>query len=704
MMTVKEYANDTNHTVAEILKKCEELGIKVKSGDSELSEDDIIILDNAINLISTADDTSLEEEDVIDEAVEDIMETANIKKSYQSGDKKQKLKKKSEIASSKAEFLNKRKEMYKNKSKLKKNAKEDNIILYHENMTVGALAEAIGCSAANLITKLMTNGIMSNLTMPISFEDAEVVSLEYNKVLKRDTTQDITNFEEYEIVDSKEDLVKRPPVVTIMGHVDHGKTTLLDTIRHSKVVSTESGGITQAIGAYQIIHNGEPITFIDTPGHAAFTAMRARGTSVTDIVIIIVAADDGVMPQTKEAIDHAKAAKVPIIVAVNKMDKPDANPNKVMEEMAALNITPEEWGGEYPFVKISAQTGQNIDELLETILATAEMLDLKANPNRYAVGSVIESKLDKHVGGVASILIQNGTLRIGDPIVIGTNYGKVRTMKNDLGQDVVSAGPSTPVEITGLQGNPEAGDKFMSFESETQAKEVAEKRKLIARDQKFKKENISLDSLFQAIDEGTKEINIILKTDVKGSEEALKNSLQKIEVKGIKINIIRSDIGTITESDVVLANASNAIIIGFNVAPSPQTKDMAKEYSVDIRLYNIIYKAIEDMEAAMQGMLDPEFEEKVFGRAEVRKIFTFSKVGKIAGSYVTDGLIKSNSKIRVIRDGIIIHDGNIAGLQRGKDSVKEVKKGFECGITLESYSDLKEGDILESYDMVEVKK
>ena len=704
MMTVKEYANDTNHTVAEILKKCEELGIKVKSGDSELLEDDIIILDNAINLISTADDTSLEEEDVIDEAVEDIMETTNIKKSYQSGDKKQKLKKKSEIASSKAEFLNKRKEMYKNKSKLKKNAKDDNIILYHENMTVGALAEAIGCSAANLITKLMTNGIMSNLTMPISFEDAEVVSLEYNKVLKRDTTQDITNFEEYEIVDSKEDLVKRPPVVTIMGHVDHGKTTLLDTIRHSKVVSTESGGITQAIGAYQIVHNGEPITFIDTPGHAAFTAMRARGTSVTDIVIIIVAADDGVMPQTKEAIDHAKAAKVPIIVAINKMDKPDANPNKVMEEMAALNITPEEWGGEYPFVKISAQTGQNIDELLETILATAEMLDLKANPNRYAVGSVIESKLDKHVGGVASILIQNGTLRIGDPIVIGTNYGKVRTMKNDLGQDVVSAGPSTPVEITGLQGNPEAGDKFMSFESETQAKEVAEKRKSIARDQKFKKENISLDSLFQAIDEGTKEINVILKTDVKGSEEALKNSLQKIEVKGIKINIIRSDIGTITESDVVLANASNAIIIGFNVSPSPQTKDMAKEYSVDIRLYNIIYKAIEDMEAAMQGMLDPEFEEKIFGRAEVRKIFTFSKVGKIAGSYVTDGLIKNNSKIRVIRDGIVIHDGNIAGLQRGKDTVKEVKKGFECGITLESYSDLKEGDILESYDMVEVKR
>ncbi len=704
MMSVKEYANDTNHTVAEILKKCEELGIKVKNGDDFLSDDDIIILDNAINLISSAIDTSLEEEDVIDEAVEDIMETTNIKKSYESGDKKQKLKKKSEIASSKAEFLNKRKEMYKNKSKLKKNAKEDNIILYHDNMTVGDLAEAIGCSGANLITKLMTNGIMSNLTMSISFEDAEVVALEYNKVLKKDTTQDITNFEEYEIVDSKEDLVKRPPVVTIMGHVDHGKTTLLDTIRHSKVTASEFGGITQAIGAYQIMHKGEPITFIDTPGHAAFTAMRARGTSVTDIVIIIVAADDGVMPQTKEAIDHAKAAKVPIIVAVNKMDKPDANPEKVMEEMAALNITPEEWGGEYPFVKISAQTGENIDKLLETILATAEMLDLKANPNRYAVGSVIESKLDKHIGGVASILIQNGTLRIGDPIVIGNNYGKVRTMKNDLGVDVVSAGPSTPVEITGLQGNPEAGDKFMSFESETQAKEVAEKRRLIARDQKFKKENISLDSLFQAIDEGTKEINVILKTDVKGSEEALKNSLQKIDVKGVKINVIRSDIGTITESDVVLANASNAIIIGFNVSPSNQTKDIAKEYGVDIRLYNIIYKAIEDMESAMQGLLDPEFEEKIFGHAEIRKIFTFSKVGKIAGSYVNDGLIKANSKIRVVRDGIVIHDGMISGLQRGKESVKEVKKGFECGITLENYSDLKEQDVLECYDMVEVKR
>lgn len=704
MMSVKEYASDTSSSVAEILKKCSELGINVKSATDTLSEDDIIILDNTMNLISTASDTSLEEEDVIDEAVEDILETTNLTRAFTSGNKKQKLKKKSELAQTKQEFFNKRKEMYKNKSKLKKNASDDNVILYHDNMTVQELADELKCSGASLITKLMSIGVMCNLTMPVDFESAQIVALEYNKTLKKDTTQDITNFEEYEIVDSKEDLVPRPPVVTIMGHVDHGKTTLLDTIRNSRVVDTEFGGITQAIGAYQIDYKGNKITFIDTPGHAAFTEMRARGTSVTDIVIIIVAADDGVMPQTREAIDHALAANVPIIVAVNKIDKPGANPEKIMEEMAALNITPEAWGGKYPFVKISAMTGENIDELLETIIATAEMLELKANPKRYAIGSVIESKLDKHVGGVASILIQNGTLRLGDPIVVGTNYGKVRTMKNDLGQNVVEAGPSTPVEITGLQGNPSAGDKFMSFETESQAKEVAEKRATDARNQKFKKESLSLDSLFSAIDSGIKEINVVLKTDVRGSEEAVKNALQKIDVEGVKVKVIRSDIGTITESDVVLANASNAIIIGFNVSPSMQTKEMAKEYGVDIRLYTIIYKAIEDMEAAMKGMLDPEFEEKIIGNAEIRKIFTFSKVGKIAGSYVTDGLIKSNSNIRVIRDGIVIHDGKIAGLQRGKDSVKEVKKGFECGITLESYSDLKEGDTLEAYEIVEVKK
>ena len=703
-MKVYEYANDTNHSIAEILKKCEELGINVKDKDSILSDDDIIILDNTINLISTANDTTLEEDDVIDEAVEDILESTNISKNLNNFAKKQKLKKKQELAASKSEFLSKKKEMYKNKTKLKKNKVEDNVVLYHDNMTVKEFSEVLGVSGASLITKLMSLGVMCNLNMSIDYETASLVALEYKKVLKKDTTQDITNFEEYEITDAAEDLVPRPPVVTIMGHVDHGKTTLLDKLRHSRVVDTEAGGITQAIGAYQIEHDGKKITFIDTPGHAAFTEMRARGTSVTDIVIIIVAADDGVMPQTKEAIDHALAANVPIIVAINKIDKPDAKPDKIMEEMAALNITPEAWGGKYPFVKISAITGEGIDELLETITLTSEILDLKANPNRYAVGSVIESKLDKHIGGVATLLIQNGTLRIGDPVVIGTVYGKVRTMKNDLGVDIVEAGPSTPVEITGLQGNPKAGDKFMSFETESIAKDVAAKRLEQEKDQKFKKEALSLDSLFNAIDSGIKEINVVLKTDVRGSEEAVKSALQKIDVEGVKVKVIRSDIGTISESDVVLANASNAIIIGFNVSPSSRTKEIAKEYGVEIRLYNIIYKVIEDIEAAMKGMLDPEFEEQSLGTAEVRKIFTFSKVGKIAGSYVTSGVIKNHANIRVVRDGIIIHDGKIAGLQRGKDSVKEVKKGYECGITLESYSDFKEQDILECYEIVEVKR
>ena len=703
-MKVYEYANDTNHSIAEILKKCEELGINVKDKDSILSDDDIIILDNTINLISTANDTTLEEDDVIDEAVEDILESTNISKNLNNFAKKQKLKKKQELAASKSEFLSKKKEMYKNKTKLKKNKVEDNVVLYHDNMTVKEFSEVLGVSGASLITKLMSLGVMCNLNMSIDYETASLVALEYKKVLKKDTTQDITNFEEYEITDAAEDLVPRPPVVTIMGHVDHGKTTLLDKLRHSRVVDTEAGGITQAIGAYQIEHDGKKITFIDTPGHAAFTEMRARGTSVTDIVIIIVAADDGVMPQTKEAIDHALAANVPIIVAINKIDKPDAKPDKIMEEMAALNITPEAWGGKYPFVKISAITGEGIDELLETITLTSEILDLKANPNRYAVGSVIESKLDKHIGGVATLLIQNGTLRIGDPVVIGTVYGKVRTMKNDLGVDIVEAGPSTPVEITGLQGNPKAGDKFMSFETESMAKDVAAKRLEQEKDQKFKKEALSLDSLFNAIDSGIKEINVVLKTDVRGSEEAVKSALQKIDVEGVKVKVIRSDIGTISESDVVLANASNAIIIGFNVSPSSRTKEIAKEYGVEIRLYNIIYKVIEDIEAAMKGMLDPEFEEQSLGTAEVRKIFTFSKVGKIAGSYVTSGIIKNHANIRVVRDGIVIHDGKIAGLQRGKDSVKEVKKGYECGITLESYSDFKEQDILECYEIVEVKR
>ncbi len=704
MMSVKEYAVDTNCSVAEILKKCSELGINVKSGDDELSEDDIIILDNTINLISTDSETDYEEEDAIDEVVEDLVEANNLDKNFKAGDKKQKLKKKSQLQSSQEEYMSKRKEMYKHKEKLMSNAAEDNVVLYKENMSVSDLANALEVNGTDLIKKIMGLGLMLSLNNPIDYETASVLVLDYNKTLKKEETQDVANFEEFEANDREEDLVTRPPVVTIMGHVDHGKTTLLDTIRKSKIVDSEYGGITQAIGAYQVEHDGHKISFIDTPGHAAFTEMRARGASITDIVIIIVAADDGVMPQTEEAIDHALAANVPIVVAVNKIDKPDAKPDRIRTEMAEHNITPEEWGGNVPFVDISAKSGQGIDLLLETILAIAEMQDLKANPNRYALGTVIESKMDKNIGGVASLLIQNGTLRIGDPIVVGTTYGKVRTMKDDLGNAIVEAGPSTPVEITGLSANPSAGDKFMAFETESQAKSVAEKRSIQLREQKFQKQTLSLDNLFASIDSETKEINVVLKTDVRGSEEAVRNALEKIDVDGVKVKVIRSGIGTITESDVVLAQASNAIILGFCVSPSNSTKEMAKEYGVDIRLYTIIYKLVEEMEAAMKGMLDPEFEEKVIGNVEIRKIFKFSKVGNIAGSYVTDGIVKSGAKARLIRDGIVVTDTKIASLQREKDQVKEVKKGFECGITLDNYSDIKVGDTLEIYEVVEVKR
>ena len=703
MMSVKEYANDTNSSVAEILKKCNELGINVKSGTDELSEDDIIILDNTINLISTDTDTTLDELDAIDEVVEDLVESNNLDKNFKTTNKKQKLKKKSQIQSSKDEYMSKRKAMYKHKEKLMTN-QQDDIVIYKEGMSVQQLADELNVNGTELVMKLVELGAMLSLPSAIDFETASVLASEYKKTLKKEETQDISNFEEYEANDREEDLVSRPPVVTIMGHVDHGKTTLLDTIRKSAIVESEYGGITQAIGAYQVEQKGQKITFIDTPGHAAFTEMRARGASITDIVIIIVAADDGVMPQTEEAIDHAKAANVPIIVAVNKIDKPDARPERIRTEMAEHSITPEEWGGNIPFVDISAKSGEGIDLLLDTILATAEMQELKANPSRYALGTVIESKMDKNIGGVASLLIQNGTLRIGDPIVVGTTYGKVRTMKNDQGQSIVEAGPSTPVEITGLSDNPSAGDKFMAFESESIAKSVAEKRSVQARDTKLQKQILSLDNLFASIDAGVKEINVVLKTDVRGSEEAVRNALEKIDVEGVKVKVIRSGIGTITESDVVLANASNAIILGFCVRPSNTTKEIAKEYGIDIRLYTIIYKLVEDMEAAMKGMLEPVFEEKILGTVEVRKLFKFSKVGTIAGSYVVDGVVKNNAKARLVRDGIVIADTKISSLQREKDQVKEVKKGFECGLTLENYTDIKVGDLVEVYEEVEVKR
>ena len=705
MMSVKEYSIDVNKSIEEILKLCKTLSINATNEDDMLDDDAIIMLDNEFANMSEEEEenndfNSEEFEDSYLEELEEIEEHKenNVKKKKKNNDNNRE---------NKDDFRKQRKEMYKHKEKLMSNKVEDdeNVILYSDGMSVSNLASLLNVGVGEVLKKIMGLGMMLTLNSAIDFDTAEIVVSDYGKTLKRDTTRDEVNFEELEIEEKEEDLVERAPVITIMGHVDHGKTTLLDTIRKTNVASGEAGGITQAIGAYQINYNGKRLTFIDTPGHAAFTEMRARGASITDIVIIIVAADDGVMPQTKEAIDHAKAANVPIIVAVNKMDKPDANPERVLTEMAQNGITPEEWGGDVMFVNISAKTGMGIDDLLERILLISEIQELKANPNRYAKGTVIEAKMDKNLGVVATLLIQNGTLRLGDNIVVGNAHGRVRTLKNDRGENLVEADPSMPVTITGLNESPSAGDKFMVFENEKKARSIAEQRKA---NEKLKNNktttSVSLDDLFSRINSGCKEINVVLKADVKGSEEAVKNSLLKIDVEGVKINVIRSGIGTVTESDIVLAAASNALIIGFNIRPNNKTMEYAKEKNVDIRLYNIIYKVVEEMEDAMKGELDPEYEEKVIGSAEVRKLFKFSKVGTIAGSYVTDGIIKRDAKARVIRDGVIIYDGNINSIAREKDQVKEVKQGLECGITIENFNDIKENDIIEAYEICEIKR
>lgn len=702
-MTVEEYSLDTNRSIEEILKKCKELGINASNKDDFLEDDDIIYLDNELvnneeNLLSE----ELESKYDFEDRAESLLEDSLLNKEVTS--KKIKLKKK-DSSKDNENFKKEKKSIYKNKTKLQGNTNEtNNVVLYKDKMTVKDLALALNVSDTDLIKKMFNMGLMININSSISFEDAEVICMEYKKELKKESSVDISNFEEYEIIDKESDLVPRAPVVTIMGHVDHGKTSLLDYIRNAHVASGEAGGITQAIGAYQVEINGNKITFIDTPGHAAFTEMRARGAKITDIVVIIVAADDGVMPQTKEAIDHAKSANVPIIVAINKIDKTTANVDKIMSEMSEYGLTPEEWGGDTIFVKLSARTGENVDLLLESILALAEMEDLKANPKRYATGTVIESKLDKNKGVTASLLINNGTLRLGDPVVVGSSFGKVRTLKDSNGNDLISALPSTPVEITGLNVVPVAGDKFMAFETEKEARSIAEKRANAEKEKKYTKKAVSLEDLFERIESGHKEINVVLKTDVKGSEEAVKNALEKINVEGVKVTVIRSGVGTITESDVVLASASNAIIIGFNVVPSAKTKEAAKNYEVDIRLYNIIYKLVEEIESAMKGMLDPTYEEVTTGEAEIRQIFKFSKVGNIAGVHVTSGVIKNNSECKLIRDGVIITTSKIGSLQREKDQVKEVKSGYDCGLTIENYSDIKVGDTIIAFEMKEIKK
>ena len=582
---------------------------------------------------------------------------------------------------------------------------EDHVLYYENGMSVMEVANGLGVSVTELVKKLFVSmGIMASATQTLDRDTIELIAIEYDFELKDKKITDMTRFDELEVEDKEEDLVSRPAIVTIMGHVDHGKTTLLDTIRSSHVVTGEAGGITQHIGAYQVVKNNKTITFIDTPGHAAFTEMRARGAQITDIVVLVVASDDGVMPQTKEAIEHAQAAGVPIIVAVNKMDKPGANPDRVKTELTEYSLVSEDWGGDTIFVNISALTGKGVDELLEMIILVSDLKDYKANPNRLGIGTVIEARLDKGRGPIATLLVQNGTIKVGDIIVVGTTYGKVRSMEDELGRSVSSAGPSKPVSVTGLVEVPFAGEKFMVLNDERKAREIAEVR----AQNKFNEEKgvgkaASLTDLFKN-ENADKTLNLIIKCDVQGSIEAIKGLLEKINIDGTNINIIGARVGGITNNDIILAVASKAIIVGFHVRPTSQISDFAKEQGVEIRLYNIIYKLQEDIEKAVKGLLDPVFEEKITGQAEVREIFKVSRVGTIAGSYVTSGTIFRNGGVRLIRDSIVIYTGKMAGLRRFKDDVKEVKSGYECGITIENYNDIKVGDIIECFIMEEAER
>ena len=583
---------------------------------------------------------------------------------------------------------------------------ENTVLTYKDGMTVADVAAGMGKTNAQIIMKLMQAGIVANQNQVIDRETIELVAMDFGFEVKDEVITDATRFDEIVIEDDEESLQSRPPVVTIMGHVDHGKTTLLDTIRSSRVAKGEAGGITQHIGAYQVENNGFPITFIDTPGHAAFTQMRARGAQITDIVVLVVAADDGMMPQTEEAIAHAQAAGCPIIVAVNKMDKSTANPDRVMEELTKYNLVPEAWGGDTIYVPISALKGTGVDTLLEMIQLVAEMKELKANPSRLAIGTVIEAELDKGRGPIATFLVQNGTLKVGDVVVCGDTWGKIRTMEDDRHTRFNSATPSTALAVTGLNSVPLAGDKFMVFADEKSARDTAEARANRTKNaEAAAKKATTLEDLFKKQDaDSTKELNLIIKGDVQGSVEALKASLEKINIEDLKVNIIRATVGTITDTDVSLAEASNAIIIGFNVRPMASVRNEAATKGVEIRLYNIIYNVLNDIEAALKGMLDPVYEEVVIGQAEVRSIFKLSKVGTIAGCYVTDGAIERNSLVRILRNGIVVFEGKMASLKRFKDDAKEVKQGYECGITIENFNDIKEFDVIEASVMKEVER
>ncbi|MFD1928661.1 translation initiation factor IF-2 [Sporosarcina siberiensis] len=583
-------------------------------------------------------------------------------------------------------------------------------ITFYESLTVAELGRKLGREPSGIIKKLFMLGIMATINQELDEDTIELICAEYGVEVEEEIRIDYTDlevyFEEVDVEKNEANEIERPPVVTIMGHVDHGKTTLLDSIRNTKVTQGEAGGITQHIGAYQIENKGKKITFLDTPGHAAFTTMRARGAKVTDITILVVAADDGVMPQTIEAINHAKAADVPIIVAVNKMDKPTANPDRVMQELTDHGLVAEAWGGDAIFVPISALKGEGIEELIDMILLVAEVAELKANPKIRARGTVIEAQLDRGRGSAATLLIQDGTLHVGDPIVVGNTYGRVRAMISDIGRRVKEAGPSTPVEITGLSDVPQAGDRFVVFEDEKTARQIGETRASEAiQESRGEKTRITLDNLFEQMTIGdVKELNLIVKADVQGTVEAMAASLMKIEVEGVNVKLIHTGAGAINESDVTLAAASNAIVIGFNVRPDTNARRAAEAEGVDIRQHRVIYKVIEEIESAMKGMLDPEFEEKVIGQAEVRETFVVSKIGTIAGSYVIDGKITRDSSVRIVRDNIVIFEGELDTLKRFKDDAKEVAKGYECGITIKKFNDMKEGDIIEAYIMQEIKR
>jgi len=718
-MRVYEYAKQQNMSSKEVIQTLKNMEVEVSNHMSMIDEEVIDRLDKQLNKKQPKEEPKKQKpvNRVNNFNENDDDEYFVKKKQSKKGEVKpeaRKNKEESHISENKV-FNNKKNKKNKNQKKKQKQASNEQVkpkkelpekITFTESLTVGELAEKLGKEPTEIIKKLMMLGIMATINQDLDKDTIELIASEYGVEVEEEIVFDETEFEKYEIEDNEEDLEVRPPIVTIMGHVDHGKTTLLDSIRKTKVAAGEAGGITQHIGAYQVEVNGKKITFLDTPGHAAFTTMRARGAKVTDITILVVAADDGVMPQTIEAINHAKAAEVPIIVAVNKMDKPTANPDRVMQELTEHGLVPEDWGGDTIFVPISALKGDGIDDLLEMILLVSEVEELKANSKRLATGTVIEAELDKGRGSVATLLIQNGTLKVGDPIVVGNTYGRVRAMVNDLGRRVKEAGPSTPVEVTGLNDVPLAGDRFMAFEDEKKARQIGEARaQKQLEQQRSEKAKLSLDDLFEQIKQGDmKEINIIVKADVQGSVEALSAALQKIEVEGVKVKIIHTGVGAITESDIILASASNAIVVGFNVRPDANAKRTAEAENVDIRLHRIIYKVIEEIEAAMKGLLDPEFEEKVIGQLEVRQTFKVSKIGTIAGCYVTDGSVTRNSGIRLIRDGIVIFEGEIDTLKRFKDDVKEVSQGYECGITIKNFNDIKEGDVIEAYVMEEVKR